>query len=141
MRRWYIALGSITVLAIGLAVALSLVVHLGTAPQRGVQSITYPLRMVNVSGVLLATGGAANASGPGPVSGGVVKFRSESVPAAPDVITTTTGSGTFDVTLVPGLYMVEAFASATPNALRGSYGPFRIGPAGHRPLRLTLVAI
>ena len=92
---------------------------------------------VEVSGILLVTGGEASTR---PPSSGIVTFRSVAdvgssgaVQAAKD--------GEFHVYLTPGVYRVEAALSTSPGALKGSFGPFHFHSGHNAPLKLTLVAL
>jgi len=98
---------------------------------------------VDVSGVLLVTGGAVAINGPtaAPVSSGIVTFRSETAPGSTSMSVRTAKDGEFHIHLTPGVYRVDAALSPSPGALPGSFGPFQIHSGRNASLKLTLVAL
>jgi hypothetical protein len=96
---------------------------------------------VEVSGVLLTTGGVDSAPTPTPVSGGIVTFQLETGLGYSSVTVRTAQNGDFHVYLTPGAYRVEAAITTSPGALKGAYGPFQIHSGRNGPLKLTLVAL
>ena len=96
---------------------------------------------VEVSGVLLVTGGVTNGPTLTPVSGGMVTFRLAIGPGYSSVSVRTGHDGEFHVYLAPGAYRVEAANATSPGALKGTFGPFQIHSRHNRPLKLTLVAL
>ncbi len=98
---------------------------------------------VDVSGVLLVTGGVVATNGPTatPVSGGIVTFRLETDLGSSSVSVRTAKDGEFHIHLQPGVYRVEAAFSTYPDTLSGSFGPFRIHSGHNVPLKLTLAAM
>ena len=96
---------------------------------------------IEVSGVLLMTGGVANAPTATPVSGGIVTFRLETDLGSSSVSVRTAKDGEFHLYLAPGAYRVEAANAMSPGALKGSFGPFQIHSRHNGSLKLTLVAL
>lgn len=96
---------------------------------------------VEVSGVLLMTGGAAIAPTPTPVSDGIVTFRLETGLGYSSISVRTAKDGEFHVYVAPGAYRVDAANSTSPGALKGAFGPFQVHSRHNRPLTLTLVAL
>lgn len=133
----------LTAVVVGMAAVLLTGCATGPTPTKPTccdQAVRGPSE-VEVSGVLLVTGGATSAPTPTPVSDGLVTFRLETGLGYSSISVRTAQDGEFHVYLAPGAYRVDAASSTSPDALKGAFGPFQIRSRHNRPLKLTLVAI
>lgn len=96
---------------------------------------------VEVSGVLLITGGAGHGPIAVAVVDGIVTFQSETGLGLTRVVVRTGKGGAFQAHLVPGVYKVRAASSTSPASAEASFAKVRIDFGGNKFLRLTLVAI
>ncbi|HEY6537967.1 MAG TPA: hypothetical protein VI138_02870 [Candidatus Dormibacteraeota bacterium] len=90
-----------------------------------------------VDGVLLFRGGLAIDQSLELVRGGTVTLRDQGGSSVAPETVRSDRAGRFRLSPPPGTYLVESAYSTSPAAVRGTYGPYRLGAEGSG-LRLVL---